>query len=181
MNSNQSYSQKREIPFGGILLILAGLFMLMGQFIQFEIAGGVFLAVLGLFFILWGATKRQAGLLVPGGILSGLSLGVILVEDVELISAQYSDAIILISIGLGFALITLLTQVFTKSKYWWALIVGGILSAVGSILLISTLPGAESLTDLLVIAGRVLNYLWPIFMVGLGIKIIISQRAAADN
>ncbi len=181
MNSNQSYSQKREIPFGGILLILAGLFMLLGQFIHFEIAGGIFLTVLGLFFILWGASKRQAGLLVPGGILCGLSLGVILVEDVELISAQYSDAVILISLGLGFVLITLLTQIFTTNKYWWALIVGGILSAVGSVLLISTLPGAESLKDLLIVAGRALNYLWPIFMVGLGIKIIISQSTAADN
>ncbi len=126
MQNDKRQTQEPTFPFGGILLVLAGLFMLIQQFVEIELTGGVFLAALGLFFILWGATTRKHGLLIPGGILSGLSLGVFLVEDVPgLIPEYYQSGVILFCLAAGFTLVFVLTQLFTVQKSWWALIVSG--------------------------------------------------------
>ena len=180
MNTNNQ-TEKRVFPFGGILLVLAGLFMLLQQFVDFELSGSVFLATLGLFFILWGATSREHGLLIPGGILSGLSLGVFLTEDAsELIAAPYDGGgVVVLCLAAGFALITLLTQIFTSDKGWWGLIVGGILALVGVGIIIVESPDASALKMVTETAFRWLNYLLPLVLVGLGIKIIFDKREEA--
>jgi uncharacterized membrane protein HdeD (DUF308 family) len=170
-------NQKRVFPFGGILLILAGLFLLVQQFVEINLSGGAFLATLGLFFILWGATQRKAGLLIPGGILSGLSLGVFLTEETNgLIASHLEGGVVVLCLAAGFALITLLTQLFTEEKGWWGLIVSGILALVGAGIIIVESPDTGALKDIVENAFRWLNYLWPLVLIGLGIKIIIDKR-----
>ncbi len=179
MQTTDNNLQKKVFPFGGVLLVLGGLFMLLNQFMEINISGGVFLAALGLFFIFWGATIHNAGLLIPGGILTGMSIGVFLVEDMNALPEYTQGGAFVISLALGFALITLLTRIFTDCVHWWALIVAGILALVGTGIIIVEMPNASMLQQVVETAFTVSQYLWPLVLVGLGLWIIIKKRDAA--
>ena len=176
--STNNTTQKKTVPFGGILLILGGLFMLMQQFIEIEITGGIFFGVLGLIFILWGATQRKSGLLIPGGILTGMSLGVFLIEDSTALAEYYHGGTFLISLGLGFALIPLLSRLFTEDRHWWALIVTAGLTLVGSGVIIMEMPDAGNLKPIVESIFNTSQYLWPIGLMVLGLWIIFKKKEA---
>lgn len=168
--------EKKTIPFGGILLILLGFFILLDQIFNFQMSGGVFLAALGIVFTLWGSTQKKAGLLVPGGILIGLCIGVFLIEDGGTIPTPYSEGVFLLSLGAGFGLVTLLTQLFTVEKSWWAMIVAGILSLLGTGLIIMEIPDAQSIKQVVEGIFTGLQYAWPLALVCLGLWIIFKHR-----
>ncbi len=170
--------QTKSIPFGGILLVLAGLFILIQQFFSFEITGSVFMAGLALFFILWGATQRKAGLLIPGGILTGLSFGIFMIEDSGTLTEYMEGGVMLFSLAAGFAIITLLARLFTTEKHWWALIVAGILTLIGSGVLIAETPEAHILKPLVTAIFNAGQYFWPVIMIILGIWIIFKRQEA---
>jgi hypothetical protein len=177
MNTTDNKLQKKVFPFGGILLVLAGLFMLLNQLVEINIGGGIFFAALGLFFIIWGAVNRNAGLLIPGGILTGLSMGVFLVEDVSTVPEAYQGGVFVIALAVGFALIPLLTRIFTGNAHWWALVVAGILALVGAGIVIVEMPNAGMLAQIVEAAFTASQYLWPLVLVGLGLWIIFKKRS----
>jgi len=176
MQSTDKNLQKSAFPFGGILLVIAGLFMLLNQFIEIDLGGGVFLGAVGLFFILWGAVNRNPGLLIPGGILTGLSMAVFLVEDANTVPEPYQGGVFVIALGVGFALITLLTRIFTEHAHWWALIVAGILVLVGGGIIVLEMPDAGMLKQVVETIFTASQYLWPLVLVGLGLWIIFKKR-----
>jgi hypothetical protein len=174
--STNHETQKKNIPFGGILLILGGLILLLQQLADFEITGGVFLAGLGLFFILWGATTRKTGLLIPGGIMTGISVGVFLVEDVHTIAEYAEGGVFVLALAAGFALVTVLTQIFTPEKNWWALIVSSVLALVGGGILIVESPNASDLKPMVESLFNASQYFWPLVLVALGLWIIFKKK-----
>ncbi len=177
MENNNHITQKKAFPFGGILLVLAGLFTLLQQFVDFDLSGGLFFGALALFFILWGATTHNSGLLIPGGILAGMSLGVFLVEDnTGLIPEHFEGTTFLLSLALGFALITVLGMIFTNAKAWWALIVAGALSLVSVGVAIVESPESSAIKPIAEEIFRSLNYLWPVALVALGLWIIFKKN-----
>lgn len=178
MNTSENNLQKKVFPFGGILLVLAGLFMLLNQFVEINIGGGVFFGALALFFIIWGAVNRNAGLLIPGGILTGLSVGVFLVEDIGTVPEHYQAGAFVLALAVGFTLITLLARIFTGDVHWWALIVGAILALVGAGLIIVEMPNAGMLKEVVEAIFTASQYLWPLVLVGLGLWIIFKKRDA---
>jgi hypothetical protein len=178
METTNHELQKRAFPFGGILLVIAGLFLLLNQFVEIDLSGGIFFGALGLFFILWGATNRNAGLLIPGGIITGLSLGIFLVEDVTVVPEHYQGGVFVIALAAGFALITLLTRIFTGQAHWWALVVAGILALVGSGIIIVEMPDAGMLQNVVEAVFTASQYLWPLVLIGLGLWIILKKRNA---
>jgi hypothetical protein len=177
MQTSENHTQKKTFPFGGLLLVIAGLFMLLNQFVEIDLTGGIFFGALGLFFILWGASNRAAGLLIPGGILTGLCMGIFLVEDANTIPEPYQGGVFVIALALGFALITLLTRLFAGEVHWWALIVAGILALVGGGIIVIELPDAGILKQVVETVFTASQYLWPLVLVGLGVWIIFKQRA----
>ncbi|MBC8506841.1 MAG: hypothetical protein ISR58_00735 [Anaerolineales bacterium] len=177
MENNNHVIEKKAFPFGGILLVLAGFFMLLQQFTVIELTGSIFFGALALFFILWGATTRNIGLLIPGGILSGMSLGVFLIEDnTGIIPEHLEGTTFLLSLALGFALITVLGLIFTNAKAWWALIVAGIMSLVAVGVAIVESPGSSAIKPVAEAFFRSLNYLWPVALVALGLWIIFKKN-----
>ncbi|MFN2164310.1 MAG: hypothetical protein ACK2UN_19750, partial [Candidatus Promineifilaceae bacterium] len=67
---------------GGLFLIGLGLLFLLNQFTDLpglENVAIYFVLVLGIIFLAWGVLSREAGLMVPGGILTGIGLGIALV------------------------------------------------------------------------------------------------------
>ncbi len=150
----------------GAILILVGGFLLISQLVDIPNFGDLFLPALGAIFLLWGIFSRNSGLLIPGGILTGIGAGSYLM-DVLPASGDGEGGIFLVSLGGGFALITLLSMVFTRDRHLWALIPGGILAVIGGAILI----GGQAL-QALEFAGKY----WPVILIVVGLYVIFKRR-----
>src|SRR5690348_16600287 len=62
----------------GVVLIVFGMLMLLATFTNSSILGLSILPILGVLFIVWGLLARLPGPMIPGGILTGLGLGILL-------------------------------------------------------------------------------------------------------
>lgn len=155
----------------GSALVLIGLLNLLAQFKPFESIGLLFLPALGLIFLTWGLLSRQAGLLIPGGILSGLGAGVALVTGpLSIVSDPQKGGVILLSFAAGWALITLLSALIRDTQ-WWALIPGTIMGLIGTALMV----GGQAL-DLLEYAGRG----WPLILIAAGLYVAFWRRDRSE-
>ena len=160
-------NKKRDDLAGGLILISIGLIALLSQFEIFSGFGDYatyFVAGLGGLFLLWGILTRQAGLLIPGGILSGIGWGIVLTSE---LGGDAEGGIFMLSFAAGWALITLLTAVFTAKPHYWALIPGGIMALIGG----SLLFGGALMTVLEWIAKG-----WPLILILLGAHILLNNK-----
>ena len=161
----------------GLFLVGLGLILLFSQFVNFDLPESVGLLVvpaLGAMFLVWGVLTRNGGLVIPGGILSGVGWGAYAIEGPFAIWQGDSEGgVFLIFLGLGFALITLVTAVFTDKTHWWALIPGTIIAIVG----LAILFGGALLT-MLIWVGK----LWPLALILLGISLLVgASRGKAED
>ncbi len=160
---------------GGVILISIGLLALIGQLVDWRLEanfGLYILSILGAGFLVWGVVSRNAGPMIPGGILSGLGLGVILLETITLPEGTDDGGVFLLAFALGWALITVMTAVFTPKTHWWPLIPGGIIAVVG----LAVLYGGVFWQAL-----NLLNLLWPALLILLGLSIIYNARRTKEK
>ena len=161
-------SDRRETMIGGALLIAIGLLVLLAQNIKIESLGLLFLPALGGLFLVAGIVGRQVGFLIPGGILTGIGLGVIFTQSPQFASPETTQGgVFFMGFALGWLLITVLSKLFTSETQWWALIPGAIMALIGGGLML----GGAAL-NVLEFAGR----WWPLILVGLGLVIIIRRK-----
>jgi hypothetical protein len=164
-------SNRRNLMVAGTALIAIGLLAFAAQFMEFANVGLLFLPTLGIIFLVWGIIVRHVGPMIPGGILTGIGAGVILMEQTAALPGEASDAgIFLITFGAGCALITLLSALFTAKTQWWPLIPGAIIAAVGAALL-----AGDAGLRLLEFAGD----LWPLALIAVGVIIVLRAARAA--
>lgn len=149
-------TQRNLVP--GLILIALGAFLF---FVQATGVGGeAILVIIGGGFLIAYAVTRQYGFLVPGGIITGLGLGVIWE-----VSAPTAGGVVLIGLGLGFVSIWLLDVVMRHTPVpWWPLIPGGILATIG--VLVET--GQEGLLS-------ELTWLWPVALIVVGAVLLLTQ------
>lgn len=95
------------------ILLLVGVSALATPHLPFQTREAI-LPLMGLGFIVWAALSRCAGLLVPGGILTGLGVGVLL-------RPLYGNSIFLVGLAGGFLLICLLRGLLFRRWIWWPL------------------------------------------------------------
>ena len=120
---------------------------------------------------------RSEGLLIPGGILSGIGLGVYLQQvSFPHLTDTAGGGVFLLAFALGWVLIPALTLLVTGKAHWWPLIPAGIMAVIGGALL----AGGAAL-ELLDTVGQFLGYLWPLVLVGIGLYVIAKGRRAQDN
>lgn len=149
----------------GLILIAIGVFALLGRFVDGELIGLAVLPGIGLAFLVAGIATRQAGFMVPAGILTGLGTGVILAEGpLERANDDVTGGIILLGLGAGFVLVTILTALLTERTFLWALIPGGILSLIGGALVVQG-TAARGLLE-------ALGWLWPLSLVAVGVWLL---------
>lgn len=160
-----SHTRRNRIISGLILILLGGLF-LVNQMVDIPSVGKLFLPGLGLIFLIWGIVTRTGGLLIPGGILTGIGAGVYLMDTLRL-EGQQEPGVFLMTFGGGFALITLLSLVFSDEKHWWALIPGGILAAIGA----AVYMGGPALKVL-----ETIGNFWPVILILIGVWVIFRRR-----
>jgi hypothetical protein len=120
-----------------VILIVVGAAGLAAQVLDFDAdVGGLVVTVIGVGFLVAFAFRRQYGYLVPGGIMTGLGAGIIASQSLTLVDEQ-TGGVIVLGLGLGFLSIWVIGAIAHVDRHhWWPIIPGGILTAVGAILLI---------------------------------------------
>ena len=139
----------------GLLLIALGGGLLLVT--TTEAGGEVLLALVGLaFLIAYGAT-RTYGFLVPGAIVTGLAGGILATTQ------GAPDASVVLGLGSGFLAIALVDRLLGSvgPGWWWPLIPGGILGAIG----VAALTGIDDLPA----------YLVPIVLIVLGVALLVRR------
>ena len=145
----------------GIVLIATGIFAFIAIFTSADLLGLLFVPALGVVFLAWGMVSRHARPLVPGGILLGIGVGV-------LIANLFSDktihtGIILLCMALGFIIITPLSRMYTIKTERWPLIPGLILLALSIFFFVSGVVRATI---------NLLLDLWPLALILVGLYLL---------
>ena len=137
----------------GIVLLAVGVILLLGQITQQPLWS---LLGLGILFLVAYFATREYGFLVPGGILVGLGVGLLLQVRG---GADANPAVFMVPFGLGFVAIWVLDRLYSRESNWWPLVPGGALVAVG----LALKQGGAAL-DLLETAG----VWWPVILIAIG-------------
>lgn len=143
----------------GLILILLGLFFLLKTHISDNFS--LFVLLVGVFFIILYLITKVYGLLIPGGILTGLGLG--------LIYQDRSQALFFIFLGLGFILIYILGLIRGKSPLW-PIIPGGILLGMG---IYEELLYREVIPYNFV---KKISPYWPVILIIIGLYLIFKKK-----
>ncbi|MDP2659633.1 MAG: hypothetical protein Q8R28_02765 [Dehalococcoidia bacterium] len=143
------------VAIGGILLILIGIWFLIGNLSSLDVGRGVLLIVGIGFLLAYFLGRRNVGFLIPGGILSGIGLGTVL----EPLGRETQGGVVLVCMGLGF-----LTIWVFERRHAWASITGVVLAAIGVYNLTRGIPAVED-------AGR----WWPILLILFGVWILYRR------
>lgn len=125
---NQSVSPRSGRLLGGIVLILFGLLILAAKVFN---VGLLLIAFPGLAMLALGIATRNSGWLIPAGILNGISLGIVAIEELNLGIVLEEPAVFMLSFALGWFTIPLFSALFTRERHLWALIPGGVMAAIG--------------------------------------------------
>jgi hypothetical protein len=142
---------------GGVILIVLGIAFLVGQLLPN--AGQYVPLLVGLSFLAVFLATRNYGFLVPGGIVTGVGVGIVLATEDQ---GRVGGGLFLISLGLGFIAIYLLAALFRiRENHPWPFIPGGILVTVGVV----TLAGTRY--------GEIARYIWPAALIVLGLAFVI--------
>ena len=158
--------KKRNDLAGGIVLIGLGLFFLVSRLVDLDNWALLFLPALGAIFMIWGILAREGGLMIPGGIISGIGWGSYFIAGSSALDSGINEGgVFMVIFGLGFMSITLFSLIFAQETHWWALIPGGIISGIGAALLF----GGVFLEAL-----EILGTYWPVILILIGIYVIFQ-------
>jgi hypothetical protein len=148
--------------FVALLLLTAGVLVLAGRAVP--VVGDCLALVLGIELLVWAGVTREDGLLVTGGVTSGLGLGVLLaawpLQDAE---PNVVGGAFVVSVAVGFLLVAALGH-WWQRRQTWAWITAAVAAAVGGALM----AGSEVLGQLiewggaaaLLAAGAVAGFRW---------------------
>ena len=100
--------------------------------------------------------------------MGGIGLGIFLTGlSVGGTSEFITGGVFLIGFAAGWALISLLSLFTSDRLAWWPLIPGGILAAIGAVLMTGS-AGLGLLTAL--------GYAWPLALIGVGAYILLKRK-----
>lgn len=117
--------------------------------------GAVFLGSIGLaFWLVYLRKQEQWWAIIPGGVLLTLALE----AGIESMSG-WGDVVFFLGLGITFALVAILPNQTHNTR--WAYIPAGIMIALGLILIAPI--------------QSVINYVWPVLLVGLGIFVLVRN------
>jgi hypothetical protein len=134
-------TEKNQEALVGLGLIALGFLALLGQVVTIggiDWSGGLVLLTIASCFLFFAFWKHIYGLMIPGSILAGLSIGVTFADISNGISVLWG-------LALGFLAILLLGRTLFKVDNSWPLYPAIPLFAVGVIVAIDALPGIFSI------------------------------------
>lgn len=137
-------------------LTLAGLDAILDVFPDSNWGGGLFLGCIGLaFWLVYIRKQEHWWAIIPGGVM--ITLGFVAGFASR---SEWNDVLFFLGLGATFALVAVLPDKIHNTK--WAYIPAGILAVLGLALLAPVLS--------------VLNIVWPIIIIGLGVYLLIRGR-----
>jgi hypothetical protein len=152
----------------GIAIIALGVISLAAQLGVPVADGFLILPALAGIFLVWGLLTRTFGLIIPGGILSGVALGAYLVEGPLGGSAELvAGGVFLLAFSLGWALIAALSLYTARSFQWWPLVPGSIMAVIGALML----AGGSGLAVL-----KAFGFIWPVVLIAVGAYVLIRRK-----
>jgi hypothetical protein len=151
----------------GVILVLFGIATLLQRWLDI---GNYIVLLLGLAMLGWGSVSHRSGWIIPGGVLSGIGLGILAMQGPWQIPVAVQNGVFLLCFALGWFLITLLTALFTCTQ-WWALIPGGIMALIGSGILLTN--GALRWMDL--------NLLYAAILIVIGLILLVYRGRPKQN
>ena len=167
---------ERNGVIGGLVLLGLGLYLLFSQLFDLPELDGLasyFLAGLGVLLLIAGVVRHRPGLMIPGGIFTGLGIGVVLLTGpTQPLGPEAQTAVFLFAFAFGWVLITLFTAVFTDNTEWWPLIPGGVIALVGASML-----APERFMGVMNLMG----YLWPLFLIALGVVVLVKAYRSKES
>ena len=170
VSSTNSYTPRRRHGglVAGTVLILIGLVSLLAVFYPAIDFDRYFVLFLGIVFLVWGSLRPARGLIIPGGILTGIGAGVLLTSSIYThFNEPVSGGIFLLAFAGGWMLIPLFTALVARPVMWWPAIPAAFMAFFGVALLASSLD------------PQLLDYLnkgWPIILIVIGLYLILRHR-----
>lgn len=147
----------------GLVIAGLGLFFLAGQ-LEPDIGRFVTL-IIGLGLLLVFLFTREYGFLVPGSILTGVGVGIVLDASA---SGQAESGVMMLTVAGGFLGIWVIGSIFRLSQnHWWPLIPGGILTLIGLVQM--------TRTDI----ASALRF-WPVVLIVLGAFVLAKAITLRD-
>jgi hypothetical protein len=146
---------------GGIVLILLGIATLLSNWLNFEL---YLVLLIGAVLLVWGAFSHSFARIIPGGVLSGIGLGILLLQGPWnlALTEQGRSGVFMLCFALGWLLITALTGLMTSKTLWWPLIPGGVMALTGILLL--------SASQWFI---QYANLIWPVVLIILGLYLVL--------
>ena len=151
----------------GVILVLFGLATLLQRWLDI---GNYIVIVLGVGMLVWGSISHRSGWIIPGGVLSGIGLGILAMQGPWQIPIADQNGVFLLCFAMGWFLITLLTALFTCTQ-WWALIPGGIMALIGGSILVTN--GAIRWMDL--------NLVYAVILIVIGLILLVTRGREKNN
>lgn len=140
----------KNLNLGGLVLIAIGVFFL---FVQGGIVGPeAIVLVIGLGFLVayYAGHQTQLGFLIPGSLLTGIGLGVILISGH--VYPRLEGSLMLLCLAAGFLGITLLALDHPR----WPLIPGGVLACLALLTGSTAIPGFRLLRRIAIPAALII-------------------------
>jgi hypothetical protein len=145
--------ESSALTFGAVLVVVGA--VLFAYRFSDTLAAGSAPLVIGLGFVTWWAIGGGFGLVVPGGVLGGIGVGLVLQE-----AGFYGDAVPF-GLGLGFLVIYVLDALRRREwSRWWLLVPGVVLVVVG---LFGDTSAWESLG----------GFGWPLILIAVGVVVLV--------
>lgn len=157
--------------FGGLALIVVGLLVLLANTTQSEILGLMFMPGLGIALLAYGLYTREYGFVVPGSIVTGLGLGILLSVRVLTLEGPATAGVILLGLAAGFLAISIFSPYVGQPFFSWPIVPAGIIGLIGMMLLVGGV-----MLDVLAF----LTNTWPVFLVAAGLIVILWPRRTAS-
>jgi hypothetical protein len=149
---------RRRSTEGGWVLVAVGLLLLLNQW--FPQHNALLLGLIALGFMAAAIYTHRSGLLVLGGIFTGLALGFYLIEP-NSSNESTEGGLFLMAFAAGWALITLFSPLVGQWM-WWPLIPASLLGFIGWTVRENRLELLEGL-----------NWVWPVGLMLLGIWMLL--------
>jgi hypothetical protein len=169
-------AKRRNDLIGGLLLISIGALVLVAKYVDLPTIpnlGLLFLPALGALFMLAGILSRNEGLMVPGGIISGIGWGTYLVTGpFAWDPGAQQGGVFLLAFALGWFSITVMSALFAKKTVWGTLVPAAVLAAIGGALFFG-----GAFMDVLTVAGK----LWPLALIIGGGAIIFKAARRMEG
>ncbi len=146
----------------GAILVVVGVGLLVLQLLE-GASQAAWLLFLGVLFIVGYVYRQTYGFLVVGGILTGIGLGQLGEEFLDVGSGISS-----VGLGLGFISIYLIDRLNRDGAPWWPLIPGGILVVTG-------------IGDLGEPLAGVMDFVWPAVLIIVGLALLFGMRGGRQS